>query len=118
MIKNESKNLVRTRRHLRVRAKISGTGECPRLCVFRSNKNIEVQVIDDVKRITLVCSSSESLKLADGNNISGASKVGEDVAKKCLAKGIKKVVFDRGGYIYHGRVKALAEAARKGGLEF
>ena len=118
MIKNISKNSVRLRKHARVRAKISGTSECPRLCVFRSNKHIKVQVIDDVKRITLASSGSVKLKLTDGNNINGAMKVGEDIAKQCLALGIEKVVFDRGGYIYHGRVKALAEAARENGLKF
>ena len=118
MIKNISKNSVRLRKHARVRAKISGTSECPRLCVFRSNRHIEVQVIDDVKRITLASSGSVKLKLTDGNNINGAMKVGEDIAKQCLALGIEKVVFDRGGYIYHGRVKALAEAARENGLKF
>lgn len=118
MIKMVSKNSVRVRKHARVRAKISGTAECPRLCVFRSNKNIEAQVIDDVKKVTLVASSSEQLKLANGNNVEGAKLVGEDIAKKCLAKGIKKVVFDRGGYIYHGRVEALANAARESGLKF
>ncbi len=118
MIKMVSKNSVRLRKHARVRAKISGTSECPRLCVFRSNKNIEVQVIDDVKKVTLASSSSEQLKLTDGNNVEGAKKVGADIAKKCLAKGIEKVVFDRGGYIYHGRVQALADAAREGGLKF
>lgn len=118
MIKTVSKNSVRVRKHARVRAKISGTSSCPRLSVFRSNKNIAVQVIDDVKRVTLASSSSEQLKIEDGNNIAGASKVGADIAKKCLALGIEKVVFDRGGYVYHGRVKALAEAAREGGLKF
>lgn len=118
MIKSIDKNEVRLRKHQRVRAKISGTSECPRLCVFRSNKNIEVQVIDDTKGITLVSSSSEQLKLANGSNIEAANKVGADIAKKCLAKKIENVVFDRGGYIYHGRVKAVAEAAREGGLKF
>lgn len=118
MIKQVSKNTVRLRKHLRVRAKISGTSECPRLCVFRSNKNIEVQAIDDVKGVTLCSSSSEQLHLEHGNNIEAAKKVGEDIAKKCLALNIEKVVFDRGGYVYHGRVAALAEAARNGGLKF
>lgn len=118
MIKLESKNTVRLRKHARVRQKISGTSSCPRLCVFRSNKNIEAQIIDDTKRITLCSACSETLKLEDGGNVNGASKVGAEIAKKCLALKISKVVFDRGGYIYHGRVKALAEAARKGGLEF
>ena len=118
MISKESKNVSRKRRHARVRSKISGTGSCPRLCVYRSNKNIEAQIIDDVKKVTLVASSSMSLKLENGSNIEAASKVGQDLAKKALAKKIKKVVFDRSGYIYHGRVKALAEAAREAGLKF
>ena len=86
--------------------------------VYRSNKNIEAQIIDDVKKVTLVASSSMSLKLENGSNIEAASKVGADLAAKAKAKKIKKVVFDRSGYIYHGRVKALAEAAREAGLEF
>ncbi len=118
MIKRVDRNDVRTRKHLRVRKKISGTASCPRLCVYRSNKNIEVQVIDDVKGATLVSSSSEQLKIKNGNNIEGAKLVGADIAKKCLAAGIETVVYDRGGYVYHGRVKALAEAAREGGLKF
>ncbi len=118
MITKQDKNVSRVRRHARVRAKISGTSEAPRLCVYRSNKNIEAQIIDDVKGATLVASSSMSLKLENGSNIDAAKLVGEDIAKKALAKKIKKVVFDRSGYIYHGRVKALAEAAREAGLEF
>ena len=118
MVKKESKNVSRVRRHARVRAKISGTAEAPRLCVYRSNKNIEAQLIDDVKGVTLVASSSMSLKLENGSNIEAAAKVGKDIATKAVAKGLKKVVFERSGYIYHGRVKALAEAAREAGLEF
>ena len=118
MVSKESKNVARKRRHARVRSKVSGTASCPRLCVYRSNKNIEAQIIDDVKKATLVASSSMSLKLENGSNIEAAGKVGEDIAKKALAKKIKKVVFDRSGYLYHGRVKALAEAAREAGLEF
>ena len=118
MVKKESKNVSRVRRHARVRAKISGTAETPRLCVYRSNKNIEAQLIDDVKGVTLVSSSSMSLKLANGSNIEAAKLVGKDIAEKAVAKGLKKVVFDRSGYVYHGRVKALAEAAREAGLEF
>ena len=118
MITKESKNISRVRRHIRVRAKISGTPECPRLCVYRSNKNIEAQIIDDVNGVTLVASSSMSLHLDNGSNAEAASKVGADIAKKAQAKKITKVVFDRSGYIYHGRVKALAEAAREAGLEF
>ena len=118
MITKQDKNVSRVRRHARVRAKISGTSEAPRLCVYRSNKNIEAQIIDDVKGVTLVASSSMSLKLENGSNVEAATKVGQDIAQKALAKKIKKVVFDRSGYIYHGRVKALAEAAREAGLEF
>ena len=118
MVKKESKNVSRVRRHARVRAKISGTAETPRLCVYRSNKNIEAQLIDDVKGVTLVSSSSMSLKLENGSNIEAAKLVGKDIAEKAVAKGLKKVVFDRSGYVYHGRVKALAEAAREAGLEF
>ena len=118
MVKKESKNVSRVRRHARVRAKISGTAEAPRLCVYRSNKNIEAQIIDDVKGVTLVSSSSMSLKLENGSNIEAAAQVGKDIATKAVAKKIKKVVFDRSGYIYHGRIKALAEAAREAGLEF
>jgi large subunit ribosomal protein L18 len=118
MINKESKNVSRVRRHARVRAKISGTPECPRLSVFRSNKNISAQIIDDVNGVTLVAVSSVSLKLANGGNIEAASKVGEAIAKAALAKNIKAVVFDRSGYVYHGRVQAVAEAAREAGLEF
>lgn len=118
MIKKESKNEVRIRKHARVREKISGTADCPRLCVFRSNRNIEAQIIDDEKGITLVSSSSTQLKLANGGDVEAASKVGENLAEKAIAKKITKVVFDRAGYLYHGRVEALANAARKGGLKF
>jgi len=118
MVTKKDKNVSRVRRHARVRAKLSGTKEAPRLCVYRSNKNIEAQIIDDVKGVTLVSSSSMALKLENGSNIEAAAKVGKDIAEKALAKKIKKVVFDRSGYIYHGRVKALAEAAREAGLNF
>ena len=118
MIKKESKNTIRERKHARVRAKVSGTASCPRLCVFRSNKHIEAQIIDDVKRVTLVASSSVALKLENGSNIEAAKKVGADIAAKAKAAKIKEVVFDRGGYVYHGRVAALADAAREGGLKF
>ena len=118
MINKVDRNAERLRRHRRVRAKISGTSQAPRLGVYRSNKNIEVQVIDDTKGITLCSSSSESLKLEHGNNIEAAKLVGADIAKKCLALKIENVVFDRGGYIYHGRVAAVAEAARENGLKF
>ncbi|MCQ2797104.1 MAG: 50S ribosomal protein L18 [Bacilli bacterium] len=118
MITSESRNSVRQRRHARVRERVNGTAEMPRLVVFRSNKNIEAQIIDDVKGATLVSSSSTQLKLANGGNCEAAAKVGEDIAKKALAAGISKVVFDRGGYVYHGRVAALADGAREGGLQF
>ena len=118
MISKESKNVSRLRRHARVRRKISGTSETPRLCVYRSNKNIEAQIIDDVKGVTLVSSSSMALKLENGSNVEAAAAVGKDIATKAVAAKIKNVVFDRAGYVYHGRVKALAEAAREAGLEF
>ena len=118
MIVKESKNVMRKKRHTRVRNKISGTAECPRLNVFRSNTQIFAQIIDDVKGTTLVSSSSVELKIKNGGNAEGAALVGKDIAEKALKLKIKNVVFDRGGYLYHGRVKALAEAARENGLEF
>ena len=120
MIKKVDRNEVRKARHARVSAKVSGTPEVPRLNVFRSNQNIFAQIIDDTKGTTLVSASSidKDLKLANGSNIEAATKVGELIAKRAKEAKIKKVVFDRGGYLYHGRVKALAEAARANGLEF
>lgn len=118
MINKESKNVSRVRRHARVRAKISGTADCPRLSVFRSNKHIHAQLIDDVKGVTLVSASSVQLKLANGGNIEAAKVVGDAIAKAALEAGIKTIVFDRSGYVYHGRVQALAEAARAAGLKF
>lgn len=118
MLKKVSRNDERIRRHVRVRTKISGTPECPRLNVFRSNANIHAQIIDDVNGNTLVAASSVSLKLENGGNIEAAKKVGEAIAKAALEKNITTVVFDRGGYVYHGRVKAVAEAAREAGLKF
>ena len=118
MIKKESKNDVRKRRHQRVRNKISGKSTMPRLNVFRSNSQIFAQIIDDENGTTLVSSSSVELKIKNGGNVEGATLVGKDIAEKAKAKNIEKVVFDRGGYLYHGRVKALAEAARENGLEF
>ena len=118
MINKESKNTVRARKHARVRAKVSGSASCPRLCVFRSNKHIEAQLIDDVKGVTLASASSVALKLENGSNIEAAKQVGFEIAKKAQAAKISKVVFDRGGYLYHGRVAALADAAREGGLKF
>ncbi|HIW17898.1 large subunit ribosomal protein L18 [Faecalicoccus acidiformans] len=118
MIKKESRNAQRLRRHARVRAKISGTPECPRLNVFRSNAHIHVQIIDDVNQKTLVSASSLQMKLENGGNIEAAKAVGAEIAKRAKEANITQVVFDRGGYIYAGRVKALAEAAREAGLEF
>ncbi|MBQ3142101.1 MAG: 50S ribosomal protein L18 [Bacilli bacterium] len=117
MIKKESRNKTRKARHARVRSKVFGTSECPRLNVFRSNTNIYAQIIDDENMKTLVSASSLDMHLK-GNNIETAKKVGAEVAKKAKALKIKNVVFDRGGYKYHGRVLALAEAARENGLEF
>jgi large subunit ribosomal protein L18 len=118
MVIKADKNEARLRRHRRVRGKISGTAERPRLDVFRSAKHIYAQVIDDVAGITL-CSASTVEKDFDGfgGNIEAAKKVGKNLAAKCLEKGITEVVFDRGGFVYHGRVQALAEGAREGGLK-
>ena len=116
MIKKESRNVMRQRRHARVRKNISGTASLPRLNVFRSNKEIYAQVIDDESGTTLVSSSSKVLKV-NGGNIEGAKAVGKDIALKCKNAKIEKVVFDRGGHLYHGRVAALADAARENGLE-
>ena len=109
---------MRIVRHERLRTNLAGTSEVPRLCVFRSNKNISVQIIDDENGVTLASASSKGLGLANGGNIEAGVKVGEAIAEAALKAGIKKVVFDRGGYQYHGRVKALADAAREKGLEF
>lgn len=118
MIKKICKNVNRLKRHQRIRNKISGTPECPRLSVFRSNKHISVQVIDDVNQKTLVASSSVALKIQNGGNVEAAKTVGADIANKCKEANITKVVFDRGGYIYTGRIAALADAARENGLDF
>ncbi len=118
MINKNVKREARIRRHERVRKTVSGTPEMPRLNVFRSNKAIYAQVIDDVAGTTLVSSSSLELKIKNGGNIEAAKAVGKDVAEKCKKAKINKVVFDRGGYVYHGRIQALAEAAREAGLEF
>ena len=119
MIKRPDTRGQRIKRHNRVRGKISGTAERPRLCVFRSENNIYAQIIDDVAGVTLVSASTvEKGFEGKGGNIEAAKKVGAKVAERALQKGIEEVVFDRGGYIYHGRVKALAEGAREGGLKF
>jgi len=119
MINRPNTNAQRKKRHKRVRSKISGTSERPRLNVFRSEKHIYAQIIDDTKGVTL-CSASSLEKDFDGSgsNKEGAQKVGKQVAERAKKSGIENVVFDRGGYIYHGRVKELAEAAREGGLKF
>ena len=118
MIKKESKNSQRIMRHKRVRKNISGTSEMPRLNVFRSNTQIYAQILNDETGTTLASSSSVQLKIKNGGNIEGAKLVGADIAKKAKEANISKVVFDRGGYQYHGRVEALADAARENGLEF
>lgn len=120
MITKPTRNSGRVKRHNRVRTKIAGTQERPRLNVYRSNKNIYAQLIDDQSGTTLVSASTvdKDLGLESTSNTEAAIKVGESIAKKAQDKGFKSVVFDRGGYLYHGRVKALAEAAREAGLEF
>jgi len=118
MIKTIDRNIIRQRRHVRIREKISGTAACPRLSVYRSNANISAQLIDDVKGITLAASSSVALKLEKGGNVAAATKIGADIGAKAIALGLTTIVFDRSGYLYHGRVKALAEAARAAGLKF
>ena len=119
MINRPNTNAQRLKRHKRVRGKISGTPERPRLNVFRSETNIYAQVIDDVNGVTLVSASSlEKGFECDGTKTDAAKKVGQVVAERAKAKGIDTVVFDRGGYVYHGRVQALAEGAREGGLQF
>ena len=115
----DSKNVVRLRIHKRIRARLHGSPERPRLAVFRSLKHIYAQVIDDRQGHTLVAASTaEKNATANGGNISGAQAIGRLVAERAKAKGISKVVFDRGGFLYHGRIKALADAAREAGLEF
>lgn len=118
MLKKVSKNAERQRRHARVRTKVSGTADRPRLNVFRSNSHITAQIIDDVNGVTLVSANSVELKLENGGNIAAATLVGTEVAQRALKANITNVVFDRGGYLYHGRVKALADAAREAGLVF
>jgi large subunit ribosomal protein L18 len=118
MARRDSKNVIRLRIHTRIRRKVKGTPERPRLAVFRSVKHIYAQVIDDVAGHTVVAASSSEKEGKGGGNMSGAKAIGKLVAERAKDKGIKSVVFDRGGYHYHGRVKALAEAAREAGLEF
>jgi large subunit ribosomal protein L18 len=118
MITQTKRNAIRQRIHSRIRAKLAGTGERPRLNVYRSLNHIYAQVIDDQKGETLVSASTLEMKAKTGGNIVAAKEIGKAVAEKAVAKGIKRVVFDRGGYLYHGRIKALADAARAAGLEF
>lgn len=120
MITKADKNATRKKRHARVRSKLSGTAARPRLNVFRSSKHIYAQLIDDVNGVTLASASTldKEIGLESTSNVDAAIKVGELVAKRAVEKGIKAVVFDRGGYLYHGRVKALADSARENGLEF
>lgn len=116
MVTKVSKNEIRTRIHERIRRRLRGTTERPRLAIFRSLAHTYAQVIDDSKGVTLAAASTKGSK--SGGNIAAARQIGQEIAQRAIEKGIKKVVFDRGGYLYHGRVKALAEAAREGGLEF
>jgi large subunit ribosomal protein L18 len=121
MVRKISKNEIRERVHTRIRKKLQGTTERPRLSVFRSTAHIYAQVIDDAKGVTIVAASSTEKadgKKSTGGNVAAAKEIGKRVAERAKENGITKVVFDRGGYIYHGRVKALADAAREAGLEF
>ena len=118
MITQTKRNEIRQRIHARIREKLSGSGERPRLNVYRSLNHIYAQIVDDQKGETLVSASSLALKLKSGGNVAAAKEIGKAVAERAKEKGIKRVVFDRGGYLYHGRVKALADAAREAGLEF
>ena len=119
MVSRQDSNIARKKRHVRVRGKISGTAECPRLNVYRSLANIYVQLIDDVAGVTLAQASSVEKDFAQyGGNVEAAKAVGKKIAERATEKGIKECVFDRGGYVYHGRVAAVADGAREGGLEF
>jgi large subunit ribosomal protein L18 len=118
MITQTNRNQIRQRIHNRIREKLAGTTERPRLNVYRSLNHIYAQVIDDQKGETLASASTLALKAKTGGNIAAAKEIGKAIAETAKAKGIKKVVFDRGGFLYHGRIKALADAAREGGLEF
>jgi len=119
MVSRKDGNVSRIKRHKRVRAKVSGTAARPRLVVYRSNSNISAQIIDDVAKITLVAASTQEKGFEGiGSNKTAAKAVGKSIAEKAAQKGITEVVFDRGGYLYHGRVSELAEGAREGGLKF
>jgi large subunit ribosomal protein L18 len=118
MITQTKRNEIRQRIHVRIRRKLAGTTERPRLNVYRSLNHIYAQLIDDQTGVTVVSASTMELKIKTGGNVASAKEVGKAVAERAVAKGVKKVVFDRGGYLYHGRIKALADAAREAGLEF
>ena len=126
MVSKKSRKVVRAKKHMRIRNRVNGTSECPRLAVFRSNNHMYAQIIDDTANEnngnTLVAASTLQAEVKDGlaktNNVEAAAKLGEVIAKKALDKGIKTVVFDRGGFVYQGKIKALAEAAREAGLDF
>jgi len=118
MIKKVSRTSVRVKKHRKLRNKFSGTANRPRMAVYRSNKHIYVQVIDDMKGHTLASANSKALGLEKTDDVAAAAAVGEAIAKKTLELGIETIVFDRGGYVYHGKVKALADAAREAGLKF
>lgn len=118
MISKPDKNKLRLKRHRRIRGKISGTAERPRLSIFRSNKNIYAQLIDDVAGVTLASASTLDENVSDATKVEQAAAVGKAIAEAAKAKNISTVVFDRSGYLYHGRVQALADAARENGLEF
>lgn len=122
MIKKPSRTEIREKKHRRIRGHLSGTAECPRLCVFRSNKHIYAQVIDDVAGKTLVSANTLQADVKDGlqytDNVEAAAKVGKTIGEKAVAAGIKQVVFDRGGFLYTGKIQALADAAREAGLDF
>ena len=118
MITQNKRNAIRQRIHARIRVKLSGTGERPRLNVYRSLNHIYAQVIDDQKGETIVSASTLALKSKTGGNIAAAKEIGKAIAERAVVMGVKRVVFDRGGFLYHGRIKALADAAREAGLEF
>ena len=118
MITQRKRNEIRQRVHTRIRRRLTGTAERPRLNVYRSLNHIYVQVIDDLQGVTLVSASTVAAKSKTGGNVAAAKEIGKQIAERAKEKGITKVVFDRGGYLYHGRIKALAEAAREAGLEF
>jgi large subunit ribosomal protein L18 len=118
MIPLRQRNVIRQRIHFRIRQKMQGTAERPRLNVYRSLNHIYAQIVDDAKGETILSASTLAAKMKTGGNVAAAKEVGKQVAERAIEKGIKRVVFDRGGYLYHGRIKALADAARAAGLEF